>query len=60
MRLSDLHELIAAVCPIDGVNSLGQIFFSSTATAVQKTNAQKVLTANIGNLDPADSQQVPQ
>lgn len=46
MRLGDLHDAIAAVCPIVGlsnVNGVVSIDFDATATTPQKSAAQAVV-----------------
>jgi len=50
MKLIDLHNLVAAVAPIDGVDSSGVIQFRPEATDQQKLDAQAVLDANLPNL----------
>lgn len=50
MNITKLHSLVAAVCPIAGVNSDGQISFLPEATAEQRAAAEGVVAANIGFL----------
>lgn len=46
MKLHVLSDLIAAVCPIAGINSNGDITFAASATEVQRIAAQAVMDAN--------------
>ncbi len=46
MKLHELDALIRVVCPIDGLDSIGNIRFSSTATAPQIAAGQAVFDAN--------------
>ena len=50
MKLADLHALIAAVCPIEGVDSTGRIVFLPSATPAEQAAAQAVMAANLPNL----------
>lgn len=50
MNLTTLHELIAAVCPIDGINSGGVIWFAASATPEQQVAAQGVMNTNLPQL----------
>ena len=50
MKIEQLNALILAVCPIDGCNSNGVIWFKPEATAEQKAQAQGVMDANIASL----------
>lgn len=43
MRISDLHDAIKAVCPIDGVSSDGRIDFQPTATQQQRAAARAIV-----------------
>ena len=43
MKLYALYELVAAVCPIDGINSNGLIWFKPEATEAQKAQAQQIM-----------------
>jgi len=47
MKLYELHNLAAAVCPIDGINSNGVIHFKPEATDEQKATAQSLMDANL-------------
>lgn len=51
MKLYDLYELIAAVCPIDGINSDGAIFYRPEATDPQRLAAQVAMDANLPRLN---------
>ena len=51
MKLHELHEKIAAVCPIIGINSDGKIWFSPVATENQKAQAKNIMAENIAKLD---------
>ncbi len=44
MTLAELNDAIAAVCPIDGVNSDGVIWFKPEATDAQKQAAQSIIS----------------
>jgi hypothetical protein len=50
MKIADLHALIAAVCPIQGVDSNGGIVFLPQTTPAQQAAAQSVMDANFPNL----------
>jgi hypothetical protein len=50
MNMATLHALIAAVCPIDGINSAGVIWFASGATTEQQTAGQEVMDTNLAQL----------
>lgn len=50
MRIDELNTLILAVCPIDGINSSGEIFYNETATQQQKDAARAIMDANISSL----------
>jgi hypothetical protein len=43
--LADLHRAIAAVCPIDGVESNGVIWFRPEATDEQRTAAHAIVAS---------------
>lgn len=49
MNINDLHSRIAAVCPIHGVDSNGNISFKAEATPEQRQAAADV----VANYDPA-------
>lgn len=46
MKLYELNDLIAAVCPIEGINSDGIIWFKPQATEIQIAAAQALMDAN--------------
>ncbi len=54
MKLSELHKLVAAVCPIEGINSEGAIVFSAEATEGEQAAAAAVVTANLHRLGQPD------
>lgn len=51
MKIAEIHNLVAAVCPIEGINSEGVISFAETATVEQQAAAQAVMDANLPTLD---------
>lgn len=51
MKLHELNDLIAAVCPIEGVNSNGVIWFKPEATSAQKIEAQAIMDANLASVE---------
>ena len=55
MRLDDLLDLIAAVCPIDGINSDGVIWFKPEATQLQRDAAEALMTQYIGSISEVDA-----
>lgn len=46
MKLYELNDMIAAVCPIHGINTNGAVFYKPEATPQQKAVAQTVFDAN--------------
>lgn len=58
MTLAQLNDQIAAVCPIDGINSDGVIWFKPEATDDQRKSAQALM--NQQNLKPADVPPIPE
>lgn len=50
MNIDDLNDMIKAVCPIDGINSNGVIWFKSEATDDQKLQAQIIMNNNLVNI----------
>lgn len=50
MKLHELDALIKTVCPIDGVNSDGVIWFKPEVTEAQKIEAQTILAVNFPKL----------
>lgn len=53
MKLHELHELIAEVCPIIGINTDGKIWFSPLATDDEKVAAKKLMGESITHLEVA-------
>lgn len=51
MKVGDLHAIIAAACPIDGISSSGEIWFDPTATVPQRAAAQVLMDAHLPTLD---------
>ncbi|MFM9889792.1 MAG: hypothetical protein ACKVOE_03975 [Rickettsiales bacterium] len=51
MKLWELDEAIRAVCPIDGINSDGVIFFHDEATDAQRSAAHALMDAQRGMLE---------
>ena len=51
MNLYQIDEAIKAVCPIDGINSEGVIWFKPEATDEQKAAAQAIMDAELPNLE---------
>jgi hypothetical protein len=51
MKLYELDELIKAVCPIEGINSNGAIWFLPEATPVQKAEAQALMQEHLPQLE---------
>ena len=47
MKIDELNDLVKAVCPIDGLNSDGVIWFKSVATQPQKDAARAIVSANL-------------
>jgi hypothetical protein len=43
MKLWELDELIRTVCPVDGINSDGVIFFKETATEEERITAEALM-----------------
>ncbi len=42
MNIEKLHAAIAAICPIDGLDSSGKIYFKTEATNFQKLAAESI------------------
>lgn len=60
MNLDQLHSLIAALCPINGINSNGAIWFKPEATPEQQAAAQAIMVANLpklGQIEPPTKEQ---
>ena len=51
MKIRELDALIKVVCPIDGVNSDGVIWFKPEATAEQRAAAQQIISENLASLE---------
>lgn len=51
MTTAEFHALIAAVCPIQSVDSAGGIVFDPSATPSQQQQAQSVAAANLPKLN---------
>lgn len=51
MKLYELDQLIAAVCPIDGINSDGVIWFKPEATDNQKLQAQALMDTHLAEVE---------
>jgi hypothetical protein len=52
MKLYELDQLIKVVCPIDGINSSGAIWFKPEATDEQKAAAQALMDAHLAEVVP--------
>ena len=50
MQLHELNDMIAAICPIEGINSNGVIWFLPEATEEQRVMAQTIMDDNLNNL----------
>lgn len=50
MQLWELDEQIRAVCPIEGINSDGLIFFANEATPQQRLAAQAIMDAHLSEV----------
>lgn len=57
MTLTQLNDLIAAACPIDGINSDGLIFFKDEATTEERDAAQALMDANLPSLGETTEEQ---
>lgn len=51
MKLHELDTLIKTVCPIDGLNSNGEIAFTEEATDEQRQVAQALVTEHLPQLE---------
>jgi len=51
MKLYELDQLIKAVCPIDGINSEGAIWFLPEATPEQRAAAQAIMDEHLGSIE---------
>jgi len=43
MRLFELSEMIAAMCPIEGINSSGVVFYRHEATHAERSAADALM-----------------
>lgn len=50
MKIAELDTMIKAVCPIDGINSAGVIWFKPEATPEQRAAAQALMDTNLSKL----------
>lgn len=50
MQLWELNEMIQAVCPIDGINSDGVIFFAVEATSAERAAAEALIEAHLSEV----------
>lgn len=51
MKLHEIDEAIKLVCPIEGVNSNGVIWFLPEATPAQKAAAQALMDEHLPQLE---------
>ena len=51
MKLYELDELISAVCPIDGINSNGVIWFQESASAEARAAAEALMQQHLTQLE---------
>jgi len=51
MKLYELDELIKAVCPIEGINSNGAIWFLPEATPGQRAAAQALMDEYLESIE---------
>lgn len=51
MKIGELDEMIKVVCPIDGIDSNGIIWFKEEATEGQRIAAQEIMSEQIENLE---------
>jgi len=52
MKLHELDELIRTVCPIDGINTDGVIWFRAEATEAQKADAIELMAQHLAQVTP--------
>lgn len=50
MTIQELNDMISVVCPIDGINSNGAIWFKDEATPQQRAAAEEIMRVNLPNL----------
>ena len=55
MNILDLLDLISAVCPVDGINSDGVIWFKPEATQQQQDAATALMAQYIGFINDIES-----
>lgn len=51
MKLYELDQAIKAVCPIDGINTAGVIFFKVEATPEERAAAQALMDIHLIEVD---------
>lgn len=51
MKISDIHLQISLICPINGVNSNGEIDFKEEATAPERDSARDLIDQLIKELE---------
>lgn len=51
MKLFELDELVRAVCPIDGLNSEGVIWFKEEATEEQRNVGRLLIQQHLSALE---------
>lgn len=51
MKTHELHDIIAAVCPVDGISAIGEIWFKAEATPAQRADAQALMDTHLPALD---------
>lgn len=51
MKLHDLDQLIRAVCPIDGIDSNGNITFKPEAAQPQRDAAEALMAQHLGSIN---------
>lgn len=52
MKLNELNDIIALVCPIYGINTDGVIWFKPEATEAQKAEAKAIMDQHKANIVP--------
>lgn len=50
MLIEELDAMVRAVCPIDGINSKGVIWFKPEATPEQRAAAQALISEHLAKL----------
>lgn len=56
MKIAELDAIVKEVCPIDGLNSDGVIWFKPEATDAQRAQAQKIMEENLASLTSTEEQ----